>query len=47
MSAKHQQQAVEGHLKWLDPDPVIYDFSDADLRTMQALGGVPPGRRQT
>lgn len=42
MHAKYQQQALEGHLKWLSPDPIVYDFTAADMRTIAALGGIPP-----
>lgn len=39
---KDIQQAIDGRLKWLQPKPVIADFGDADMRTIQALGGSPP-----
>jgi len=37
-AAEFRQSALD----WLQPKPLVPDFNDSDLRTIAALGGVPP-----
>jgi len=34
--------AIDSALEWLQPEPIAGDWSEADLRTMKALGVKPP-----
>lgn len=40
--AKNPGEARKNYLEYLQPKPLVPDFGDADLRTIAALGGVPP-----
>lgn len=40
VSGDHKNEAVQGYLDWLEPQPLI--FSDIDKRTLAALGVKPP-----
>lgn len=40
--AKDRASAVNAHLDWLQPKPLVPDFNDIDLKTIAALGGSPP-----
>lgn len=42
VSAKNPGEARRNYIEWLQPKPLVPDFGDADLRTIAALGGVPP-----
>jgi hypothetical protein len=40
--AKNPGDARRNYLEYLQPAPLVPSFGDADLRTIAALGGVPP-----
>lgn len=39
---KSPGDARRQYLEWLQPKPLVHDFNDIDMRTITALGGVPP-----
>lgn len=36
---------VDSALRWLQPDPVMAGFSEADANTMRAFGVKPPAKK--
>ena len=42
MQSSSAQQAINAHLKWLQPEPVIAEFGDIDMKTLKAFGLKPP-----
>lgn len=41
-AGSYRQQALESHLKWLQPEPVIAEFGEIDMKTLKAFGLKPP-----
>jgi hypothetical protein len=42
MQSTNPQQAITGHLKWLQPEPVLAEFDEIDMKTLKAFGLKPP-----
>jgi len=42
VSSSNIQQALDSHLRWLQPPPVPIEFGAIDLKTLKALGIKPP-----
>lgn len=42
MQTTNAEQAVGKHLKWLQPEPVLAEFGEIDLKTLKAFGLKPP-----
>lgn len=42
MQSTNPQQAITGHLKWLQPEPVLAEFGEFDMKTLKAFGLKPP-----
>lgn len=42
MHSANPQQAIPVHLKWLQPEPVLAEFGEIDMKTLKAFGLKPP-----